>query len=61
LLPRANPGVDAEDLRASLARMMDPVDCSPPRAARLRAAASGADGAAEIALSSGRAASGTIG
>jgi hypothetical protein len=49
LFPRANPGVDAEDLRASLARLMDPVDFLPP------------GGAAEIALSSGRAASATIG
>jgi hypothetical protein len=49
LFSRANPGVDAEDLRVSLARMMDPVEFLPP------------GGAAENALSSGRTASGTIG
>ncbi|MFZ1963244.1 MAG: hypothetical protein WAU78_07230 [Roseiarcus sp.] len=46
---RANPGVDAEDLRASLARTMDLADASPP------------GGAAAIVFSGGRAASGTIG
>jgi len=46
---RADPGVDAEDPRASLARTMDLADASPP------------GGAAAIVFSGGRAASGTIG
>jgi hypothetical protein len=46
---RANPGVDAEDPRASLALTMNRADAPPP------------GGAAAIAFFGGRAASGTIG